>query len=103
MLAKQIILKIVEADPDIETSRPYRSSKGYTQWMNSKHEWHRVDGPAVIWDNGTKIWMVHNKHHRLDGPAYEGKDGSKMWFVDDKRIPVTSQEEFVNYLLGIKI
>jgi hypothetical protein len=46
---------------------------------------HRLDGPAVEWAEGGKLWYVDGQHHRLDGPAVEWADGSKMWYVDDKR------------------
>jgi len=45
---------------------------------------HRTDGPAVEWDDGSKIWYVDGKKHRLDGPASEWANGSKSWYVDDK-------------------
>jgi len=45
---------------------------------------HRTDGPAVEWDDGSKIWYVDGKKHRLDGPAIEWANGSKSWYVDDK-------------------
>jgi len=43
---------------------------------------HRTDGPAVEWVNGSKEWFVDGKKHRLDGPAVEGRDGIKAWYVD---------------------
>jgi hypothetical protein len=45
---------------------------------------HRLDGPAVEWSNGDKVWWVNGKKHRLDGPAVEGEgvDGIKSWYVD---------------------
>jgi hypothetical protein len=45
---------------------------------------HRLDGPAIEWSNGSKLWFVNGKRHRLDGPAVEWSDGSKSWWVDDK-------------------
>jgi len=46
--------------------------------------YHRHDGPAVEWFDGTKTWWVDGKRHRLDGPAFEGTDGYKEWYVDGK-------------------
>ena len=30
---------------------------------------HRLDGPAVVWNDGSEEWWVNGKRHRLDGPA----------------------------------
>ena len=46
---------------------------------------HREDGPAVEWADGDKQWYVNGKCHRIDGPAVEWTDGDKSWYVDDKR------------------
>ena len=45
---------------------------------------HRIDGPAVIYDNGDESWYVHGVRHRIDGPAltWHGNDG---WFIDGVR------------------
>jgi hypothetical protein len=51
---------------------------------------HRLDGPAVEYASGAKAWYVHGKRHRLDGPAIEYSDGTKAWFVDGKPV---SQED----------
>jgi hypothetical protein len=52
---------------------------------------HRLDGPAVEWSNGDKIWFVNGKRHRLDGPAIEYSTGSKAWYVDGEYL---TEEEF---------
>ena len=45
---------------------------------------HRLDGPTIVYTDGTKEWYVNGKLHRLDGPAIEGLNGYKEWFVDGK-------------------
>lgn len=45
---------------------------------------HRLNGPAVEWADGSKVWHVDGKRHRLSGPAIEYADGSKFWYVDGK-------------------
>jgi len=52
---------------------------------------HRLDGPAIIWSDGSKAWWVDGKRHRLDGPAIEGVDGRKSYYVDGKQL---SEKEF---------
>ena len=54
-------------------------------WYNDKEQLHRLDGPAVEYADGAKVWYVEDKRHRLDGPAVEYADGSKTWYVEDKR------------------
>ena len=51
------------------------------EWVNKEGMLHRLDGPAVEWANGTKVWCVDDKCHRLDGPAIERDDGTKEWWV----------------------
>jgi hypothetical protein len=46
---------------------------------------HREDGPAVIWQDGTKFWYYNGKRHREDGPAYiEKRNGYKEWYNNGK-------------------
>lgn len=52
-----------------------------TVFKNEDGEYHREDGPAIIFDpevtvqlgnvtfRGGEIWMIDGKQHRLDGPA----------------------------------
>lgn len=42
---------------------------------------HAVESPAVITEDGTKIWYQYGVKHRLDGPAVEHSDGTKEWWV----------------------
>jgi hypothetical protein len=62
---------------DIDETKRYYKDKAMTIF-------HRTDGPAVEWDDGSKIWYVDGKLHRLDGPACEYADGDKEWFFDGK-------------------
>jgi hypothetical protein len=45
---------------------------------------HRLDGPAVIQNNGTKYFLVNNKLHRTNGPAIEYENGYKEWYYEGK-------------------
>ena len=51
--------------------------------LNGK--FHRVDGPAVEYINGSKHWFFYGQRHRDDGPAEEWQDGSKFWFFYGQR------------------
>ena len=43
---------------------------------------HREDGPAVIYSNGTKEWHLKGERHREDGPAVIDSNGTEVWWVD---------------------
>ena len=65
---------------------------GTTRWFNENGKLHRLDGPAVEWPDGTKMWYQNGLYHRLDGPAVEYADGYKEWWVEDKQY---SEEQFL--------
>ena len=58
---------------------------GIKRWRNDEGELHRLDGPAIVYADGSKFWYVNGKLHRSDGPAFEGADGHKEWYVNNKR------------------
>lgn len=41
----------------------------YYQWFTGK--FHRKNGPALIYKDGTKMWYKNGYLHREDGPAIE--------------------------------
>jgi hypothetical protein len=45
---------------------------------------HRLDGPAVITDDGAQEWYRQGAAHREDGPAVIRPDGTKRWFFDGR-------------------
>ena len=55
------------------------------RWKLKTGEYHRVDGPAIEWADGTKDWHLNGERHRVDGPAVEYTDGSKAWYLNGKR------------------
>ncbi len=52
-------------------------------FLNGKH--HRVDGPAIIYSNGRKVWCLNDKIHRVGGPAIEDEDGFHSWYINGRR------------------
>lgn len=52
------------------------------EYRNSEGELHRIDGPAVEFPKGTKMWYVNGTRHRLDGPAIKQSNGYSLWYVD---------------------
>ncbi len=59
---------------------------------------HREEKPAVEYPNGTKYWYKEGKKHRLDGPAVEYCDGTKSWYIEGKSY---SEIEYKYYLAGL--
>lgn len=52
---------------------------GKTMWKLNR-KLHRIDGPAVDWDDGTKEWYKNGKVHRKGGPAVEYSCNSKILY-----------------------
>jgi hypothetical protein len=62
-----------------------------TKWWYLKGKFHREDGPAVEWANGSKAWYLKGELHREDGPAIEYANGTKYWFLNGNEL---TEEEF---------
>jgi len=58
--------------------------EGTKRWYNEKDKFHRLDGPAIEYSDGDKMWCQNGKYHRLDGPALDHIDGYKAWWVNGK-------------------
>ena len=54
-------------------------------YYNSSGEYHREDGPAVIYADGDQLWYINNKFHREDGPAVTWANGNQYWWINGKR------------------
>ena len=81
-----------------EQSTSYITGNGNKIWYlpsKGKSYFHRLDGPAIEWHDGTKQWFVNGERHRLDGPASEDENGSKCWWVDGNLIPTEEVEEWL--------
>ena len=50
-------------------------------YVNGK--FHRTDGPAFIYADGTQEWWINDELHRDNGPAIEWPDGSYSWYLDN--------------------
>jgi hypothetical protein len=61
---------------------PRINPDGTKRWFNEKNELDRLDGPAVEWVDGSKVWCANGKRHRLDGPAVETSRGGKAWYFN---------------------
>lgn len=53
-------------------------------WLLPGRTTHRVDGPAIICDGGTKYWLQYGMRHRLDGPAIIYANGGTAYYYSGK-------------------
>ena len=54
-------------------------------WLNSNGYLHKLDGPALIDEHGTKWYRVDGFLHRIDGPAIEWVNGDGQYWVNGVR------------------
>ena len=53
-------------------------------WKDKKGNYHRINGPALIFRNGDTTWCRHGALHRDDGPAVDWPAaGKEEWYKDD--------------------
>ncbi len=53
-------------------------------YLNKQDQYHREDGPALEFDDGTKKWFINGLRHRTGGPAIEWSNGDKTYFLVGK-------------------
>ena len=54
------------------------------EYVNGDGKYHREDGPAIEYTNGTKAWYLHGERHRIGGPAIEWHNGDQSWYQNDE-------------------
>lgn len=59
---------------------------GTHRWFTANGMFHREgDKPAIVYKNGTRMWLARDKMHRNDDkPAIIWADGSHEWFTYSK-------------------
>jgi len=66
------------------------------------HQYHRLDGPAIEYADGTKKWYANGELHRLDGPAFECADGYEEWYVGGVECPAAAfPRTVIKHILNI--
>ena len=63
---------------------------GTTYWTVNR-KFHREDGPAVKWANGSEKYYLNDKLHREDGPAVKLANGTEEYWLNNKKY---SKEDF---------
>jgi hypothetical protein len=61
---------------------------------------HNIDGPAIIWADGTQVYYVNDKIHRIGGPAKIWSDGIQEYWVDDIQY---TKEQYPQAVLKYKL
>ena len=57
---------------------------GRVEWRNPNGKLHRVDGPAVIYNEGHAEWRINGVRHNLNGPATSWSNNDKSWLLNNK-------------------
>lgn len=68
----------------MQTYKVTVDNEGTICWYNEKSEFHRLDGPAVEYQDENKFYYVNNELHREGGPAVEYPDGYKAYWFNGK-------------------
>ncbi len=56
--------------------------EGIIRYYDDEGYFHREDGPAILFPNGSTFYYVHGKEHREDGPAVTFWNGIKRYCLD---------------------
>ena len=75
---ERVILKVVMN----KNNKPYHLSNDKIKTYILNERYHREDGPAVEYPNGTNIWYLNGQLHRKDGPAVEMASKTKKWYFN---------------------
>jgi hypothetical protein len=68
---------------------------GTKRWRNKEGNYHRLNGPAIEWRDGTEYWYRHGKLHRDDGPATNWPPGQEEWHKDGEPYEPSAHELIV--------
>jgi hypothetical protein len=76
------------SEAEVYNALKYRmvtTSDGTRIYYNHAGQFHREDGPAVIYTDNSCFWYQNDLRHREDGPAVEWPDGTKEWWYNNLR------------------
>jgi hypothetical protein len=74
--------EVIDTDGQVLTKTTY--ANGTIHYLNTKGQYHRIGGPAVIYPSGSQFYWVNGKRHRTDGPAKIFGTGSQEYWVKGK-------------------
>ena len=67
----------------MKVTRTIDKRSGIIFYKKSNGEYHREDGPALIYPDGTAYWYQNDKLYRKDGPVIMGPDGTYSCYDGD--------------------
>jgi hypothetical protein len=74
--------QVIDTDGQILTKIADRY--GRVEYLNTKGQFHRIGGPAIIWSDGSQSYYVNGKLNRTDGPTYIRPNGYQAYLVNGK-------------------
>jgi hypothetical protein len=74
---------------------------GTKRWYKN-NQFHREDGPAIIYYNGDQHWYLNGQLHRVDGPAVDDISRLPEWYVNGERIICKDNKHFLR-LMNLKV
>ena len=78
---------------DEEEGKLKFASGGHSVWEDKEGNFHRLNGPAVIFVNGDTFWLRHGQLHREHGPARIWPAAHiEHWYKDGKRYEPSAHE-----------
>lgn len=71
----------------------------FDQWSYFIHanykNLYRLDGPSVVYHDGTKGYYQNGILHRTDGPAIEYSNGETVWMIHNKELNAQEVETWL--------
>lgn len=59
---------------------------GTKEWRLWNGKLHRIGGPALEYEDGTKEWYLNGLRHRTDGPALVRPFDPPSWFLNGENL-----------------
>lgn len=58
--------------------------EGFIRYKNEKGDLHRIDGPAINYEDRHEQWLINGELHREDGPAIiHLSNNTEYWLRDN--------------------
>lgn len=79
--------KYIDSDGQELTVKIYIN--GDKAYRNYNNHYHRLDGPAVEYNDGDSEWFKENKLHRIGGPALDYYSLDIFdWYINNKQVRI---------------
>ena len=83
---------------DLGNGREEWSTEGGFLMFLKDGKYHREDGPAIIFEDGTRCWALNGLYHRVGGPAIETAEGYCDWFLNGREVTKSYHDLYVREL-----